>query len=182
MIVSLFDTETTGLTLPLSTPLVQQPHIIQWAVALVDTDTEEIIEECEMLVRPPIRIDPIIKKLTGISNEMLIEADPFPDNSEKLFDLLEQSSVVIAHNLAFDKSLLSFELERMGLSLSHIYWPRIEICTVQQFEPIYGKRMKLKDLHVDIVGEYEQTHTALDDSYMIHRIALKTGLYKMFNR
>lgn len=153
-----FDTETTGLLLPSSVDLVKQPHVIEFA--MVQTDGRNVFDSCCWFVRPPVEIPADATKVNGITNDQVRDQVPFAERFEELQYCLDADAVV-AHNLPFDKTMLDNEAARIGKKLR---WPELQICTVQEYAPLFGKRPTLKDLYAFFTGKkLEQKHRALDD-------------------
>lgn len=173
---AIFDTETTGLPLHRTVSLDKQPYIIEFGGII--TDGEEIFEEIEFLVKPPIWITEEITKITGITNEDMIGLEMFDERVEKIAAFFSKADSVIAHNLAFDKKMVDFAVRREGLSLADVNWPKTEICTVEATYDRYGRRMKLQELYTMHVGELVQTHRAIDDVKMLFEVAKKVGVFQ----
>lgn len=173
-----FDWETTGLTVHPNAELEMQPRPIEFAALL--TDGKEILETFEFLVNPDIAIDEIITKITGLTNEILEEQPLFAEQIPRLKGAFGKADVCIAHNLSFDKNITKYALEREGLTLDDVGFPKIQICTVEQLMPEFGRRMKLEELYNLYFGDYEQKHRALDDVMLLHKVCQHIGLYDIW--
>ena len=160
----IFDTETTGLVQPLSVPLHQQPHIIEFAaMKLDDKDLNKVTGKIFFLCKSPVLIDSKITKITGITNKDLENKPPFVSFYMDLCDFFLGEKILVAHNLTFDLSLLSYELERIGRKLKFPF-PPVQICTVEASFPIEKRRLKLKELCKYAFGrEHENQHRAMGD-------------------
>jgi DNA polymerase III alpha subunit (gram-positive type) len=180
MIFALIDFETTGLTRHPQAPIQQQPEAIEFGCLLYDSQSEEIVDTCDVLINPTRPLEKIITDITGLTDEILASEPPFGDRCNIIGTHLSRADAVIAHNLSFDRAIMAYELARMGLSLKDVHWPKIEICTVEQTFPKFGRRMKLSELYEHYVGPYEQKHRALDDIMLMHAICQKIGLYQCF--
>lgn len=170
-----YDTETTGLTKHFKSPLSEQPRIIEFGGLL--TDGVEIVDTLEFIVNPGIAIEEVITKITGLTNADLDTKPYFDEYIETIAEFFGRSEIVIAHNLSFDKALMKYDLQRMGLELSDVNWPRVEICTVEQTFQRFGRRMRLEELYRMYCGPYIQKHRALDDVKLLHEMATKIGVY-----
>lgn len=172
MRIAVFDTETTGLPIHRRAPLEKQPYIIEYAVAHIEKG--KVTNKFTTMVKPPVGVSDEITKITGITDDDLRDAPPFA----KIASLVEKSmdaDVLIAHNLPFDESLLSFELARNGIELE---LPAVRICTAQLYHDEYGKRVKLKELYELKLGKpLDQTHRALDDVLALCEIVIKEKLW-----
>jgi len=163
MIAAVFDTETTGLTLPSTAPLEKQPKVIELGIALVEGG--KIIGEGNWLINPGELVSAEITKITGITNDQLEGQPAFRDvwNGEAQY-MLRNAGCVVAHNLPFDKALIDYECMRLTGEPFGCGWPAIQICSVQEFVHLFGHRPKLTELYKHFTGkELAQTHRALDD-------------------
>ena len=168
-----FDTETTGLLLPSSAAIEDQPRIIEiGAVKITGGD----IEEFSQLIYPGVQISSKITKITGIKNEDLVGKPTFEDIVSDLCAFFEDSGKLICHNASFDLGMLELELKRCGFDGFPI--PDDVICTVYEYMPEFGRRPTLKELYNKIIGkQLEQTHRALDDAVALHKLLLKDNFY-----
>lgn len=175
----IFDTETTGLPYHPRAKLNLQPRIIEFGALVVDHEGNEL--RCmNEIIDPGCAIEPIITKITGLTNEDLKGKPKFADLLPAIIDLFSGCDVVIAHNLPFDKSMIDFEMLRLGAG--DFQWPRILFCTVQESLPRYGRRPKLTELYEDVVGTpLAQTHRALDDCRALAEIVIKENWIGQLN-
>jgi len=178
MILAIFDTETTGLTLPTCADLSAQPHIIELGAIKIDF-TGNKLGELSQLIKPPVEIIPKITKITGIKNEDVAEAPSFLEFLPKLKSFFEGVEVLVCHNVVFDSLMLRIELERCGCF--DFPTPPQSICTVQEYQHLFGRRPSLKMLYEKIIGKsLQQTHRALDDAKALSSILKKDGFYSIF--
>jgi DNA polymerase III epsilon subunit-like protein len=183
MLFSVFDWETTGLPFHPDAELSKQPRAIEFGGII--TDGESILEELEFICNPGVLIEPIITEITGLTNDDLADKPPFKHFLPQLANYFNSARGRIAHNLSFDKGILTFDLQRLGLALAAVNWHgpegnAIEICTVEQTFHMYGKRMRLQDLYSIHFGAWQQRHRALDDVLKLHEVAKKEGVYEAF--
>lgn len=159
------DTETTGLLKPEANELINQPHIIEIYLVKLELDGEDfrLIDEFESYVKPPIPIDPIITKITGITDDHVAGAPTFAQLYQQLCEFFRGEDTFIAHNCAFDIGMLYVELARMEKQ-AMFPWPWKQICTVEESMAIENKRLKLKRLHEIATGsEHQDQHRARGD-------------------
>ena len=175
-----YDFETTGLTVHPKAPLGMQPRPIEFAGLL--TDGKEILETFEFTINPEIVIEEIITKITGLTNEDLECNPPFINFVPQLKEIFKKTDETIAHNHAFDKNILDYALQREGLTLDDVNFPEINICTVEQTLPIFGRRVKLQELYELYFGKYEQKHRALDDVILLHKVCQQIGVYDIWSK
>lgn len=102
---AILDVETTS-----GDPTVGR--VMEVAVLAFDARTERI--RWETLVDPRTSIPPFIKRLTGISSEMIGTAPTFPMVVRTL-ETLTQDRIVVAHNVRYDMTTLEHEFARTGL-------------------------------------------------------------------
>ena len=175
----MFDTETTGLLLPSPTPLKEQPHIIELALVEISQthhDKWEKTGEHTWLINPEVEITDEITKITGLTTDDVKIERTFPLVLPEIEDVVIGAAGLIAHNLAFDRGMLVNELRRVNREFSFPYPPR-QICTVEAFKHLKGRRLKQTELY-EIVMEkpLAQTHRALDDARALAEVVLKSGL------
>lgn len=161
----LFDTETTGLPIPLAAPVAKQPFIID--ICAIRLNDKTLVEEAcyNELVntpgRPPISAE--ITKITGITEEMLKGKLPFASHVNSLVGLWIGERHSVAHNHDFDATLLTFELTRLGL-LTRFPWAPNRICTVEANYYLQNKRLKMGDLFKIATGrDLAGAHRAIND-------------------
>jgi len=102
---AILDVETTS-----GDPTVGR--VMEVAVLAYDADQERI--RWESLVDPRTFIPPFIKRLTGISPELIANAPTFPMVVRTL-ETLTQDRIVVAHNVRYDMTTLEHEFARTGL-------------------------------------------------------------------
>lgn len=178
--VAIFDTETTGLPLHRRAPLSKQPRIIEFAAAIYDTATRTVVRECSTLINPGVQIEEVITKITGITNDQLQAYDVpvYAEVAKQIADIFAECDISIAHNHPFDKAMVEFELQRMGAGAGAFAWPELQICTVEHFKPIWGRRPKLTEVYEHVMGKkLEQTHRALDDVHALAEVCLKEEVW-----
>jgi DNA polymerase-3 subunit epsilon len=172
--VLVFDTETTGLLKPDACALADQPKIIE--IALVELRAGAVYDKRSWLINPGEAITEEITKITGLKNEDLEGKPSFAQLLPEIADFFLGAEAVIAHNLPFDRGMLVNELRRLNAEFSFPYPPK-QICTVQAFMHVTGKRMRQIELYQHVMGKpLAQTHRALDDAMALTEIVLTSGL------
>ena len=180
MRIALFDTETTGLPIHFEGKLSLQPRIIEFGGVV--TENGEIVAEISQIINPQMQIEEIITKITGLKQSDVDSGMLFKDFMPEAATFFAGCDAVIAHNLAFDKFLLQCEMERMGMTLDDVHFPALQVCSVQETSPSYGYRMSLEKLYTEHVGEYKQTHRALDDVKLMLAVCRKVGIIDVLGR
>lgn len=160
--IILLDFETTGLTLPSSADLELQPRIIEIGAIKV-SDRGSIVAELGELIDPKQEISAEITKITGIKPDQLKGKRTLEEVLPELADFFLGAHTLVAHNLAFDRDVLYFELLRYGWERRFPFPPN-QVCTVDSTMHMKGRRLKLLELYEITQGKpLAQTHRAVDD-------------------
>jgi len=172
MKAAIIDTETTGLLMHPRAKKALQPRCIEFG-AVVINEAGEQLETLSLLINPQQKLEPIITKITGLTDQDLADKPVFADVAEDISKLIGGCDVVIAHNLPFDKGVLDREFNLLACGVA---WPAIQFCTVQENVPVYGYRIKLKDLFREVTGQvWTQKHRALDDCMALAEVVIHEG-------
>lgn len=94
-------------------------------IAIVIHDGTEVVEEFETLINPECSIPLGITELTGITNEMVVDAPKFYEVAKTIVKMTE-GAVFVAHNVRFDYSFVQEEFRRLGYT-----YVRKKLCTVR---------------------------------------------------
>tara|TARA_R110002020_G_scaffold2343_1_gene10871 strand:+ start:10067 stop:10600 length:534 start_codon:yes stop_codon:yes gene_type:complete len=157
-----FDLETTGLPKAEGSDLDIQPRIIEFGAIKLDGSLKEV-ERLEFFCNPGHQLDPKITKITGITDDMLKGEKPFIAYYKTLCEFFLGETSIAAHNLAFDRKILKFELERLD-KLTKFPWPYDHVCTVEVGESVWGKKKKLGDIHEELFGtKIDGAHRSIND-------------------
>jgi DNA polymerase III epsilon subunit-like protein len=167
-----WDTETTGLTLPSVADLDKQPRIIEFACVVLD-DKYKRVSEYQTLINPEHPISAEITKITGLTDADLKDAPSFPEVIGEIIEQFIGIRTMYAHNLPFDMNMLINDLRRIGKEYAFPYPPK-QICTVQLTKHLLGRNVKLSDLYEKIMKKpLNQTHRAMDDVNALVEIIIK---------
>lgn len=129
MKVIVFDTETNGLF-----PKTQEdkwPYIVQFSYAVYDTVARRVVEEYDTIVRIPEDVDipDVCVKIHGITKEMSLKSGVSMTTVLQTFHAaLQECDRVIAHNIAFDRTMLKLECKRNHVDIIDI--SAREYCTM----------------------------------------------------
>ena len=169
------DTETTGLRGPQITPLEKQPSCISLYGVVIDEEGKEL-ENIDLHFNPGFDVEPIITKITGLTNEFLKDKPKFSEHEEVIRNLIMSCEVVIFHNAKFDTGIIDDEFKRCN-TFEKLTWPKV-ICTVEQTMHVKGHRLSLTALHVHLFGKpFDNAHSAGGDV-----MALKNCVIEMRKR
>lgn len=86
-------------------------------ISILVHDGQDIIETFETLINPEQEIPSYIAALTGIDNEMVLDAPLFKDVAGKIYTIL-QDKIFVAHNVNFDFSFIRHHLSLSGYELN----------------------------------------------------------------
>lgn len=148
---AIIDIETTG-------GLYKRDKITE--IAIVITDGQKIIDQYDTLVNPGISIPPNITRITGITNEMVVDAPPFYEIAKKVVEFTKDC-IFVAHNVQFDYSFIQNEFSSLGYSFS-----MKRLCTVKLSRKSFPKlnSHSLGNLIRHFKIEVANRHRALDDA------------------
>ena len=154
MKIIIFDTETTGLIKPDANNIEDQPYITEFFGTRFTDGSFDNPEHLHLMMKPPIPLSAEITRITGITNEMIADKPSFAECFNQLCSFFHGADEMVAHNLAFDRSMLANEMLRIDLVLN-FPWPRKHTCTVEKSMYIEGRRLTLKSLHEYATGQSE---------------------------
>jgi DNA polymerase III epsilon subunit-like protein len=134
-----FDTETNGL--PKDRRAIPQqvelwPNILQLAWCLVETQEDGEFHICDsysLILNPgDIIWNEESAAIHGITpGRVQSEGIPSVQALNQFKQIMSTAHVLIAHNLAFDKSVLRAEYYRLNKDESFDWWPSYEYCTME---------------------------------------------------
>jgi DNA polymerase-3 subunit alpha len=172
MYVLFFDTETNGLPLSkhaLTSNVNNWPRIVQIAWQLLDfADGGRVIERDAYIIKPEETLvwNEESAKIHGISKERALSEGHVCEQVLTAFArLAEKATVLVAHNLAFDKPVLKAEYLRLNSTDTFSWWPSHEYCTCENTKTLCKlpskfskswdpyKMPKLSELHAHLYGE-----------------------------
>lgn len=158
-----FDTETTGLLENSLMPIHKQPHVIEFFGVVFDENEQEL-GSLDLLLKPPVKLDEVITRITGLKDEDLADKPTFGQMATTIATFLDDTDVLLAHNLSFDMQIMAYEFERAGIAVPWVEHPIELICTVEATEHLKGYRLSLSDLHLELFGEvFQGAHRAQAD-------------------
>jgi len=160
--ITIFDTETTGLLEAEGNKLSNQPRMIEIYAMQVDRNGK-VVREFESYVNPECPIPKHIYKITGITDNDVSNAPIFSEIYRDLINVFFKSHTVVAHNLSFDENILINELKRIEKEFCFPY-PPIKFCTVEESLHLKGYRLKNSELYKIATGkELIDAHRAKND-------------------
>ncbi len=169
-----FDTETTGLPRSWRAPasdVHNWPRVVQVAWEAYD-DRDQLMESHAFIIRPDgFTIPAGAEKVHGISTAHAEKHGvPIVQALEAFLVVLENTQVLVGHNISFDLNVVGAELHRVGKgsalqSKSHLCTMR-NSTTFCELPGQYGyKWPTLTELHSKLFGEdARETHDAAADT------------------
>lgn len=155
-----FDLETTGLS-------ALKDKIIE--IGAVKVQNGKITEKFSTFVNPKVPISFEIEKLTGINDNMVLEA---PEITEVLQKFLEfcQDAVMVAHNASFDMSFIRQECMKQGFNREFTVADTVALARI--LLPALSK-YKLDTVAKALGVSLENHHRAVDDAGATAEIFVK---------
>lgn len=149
---AIIDIETTG-------GLFNRDKITE--IAIIVTDGSDILKEFSSLVNPERSIPPFITGITGITDDMVIDAPRFYEIAKEIIEYTEDC-IFVAHNARFDYSFIKEEFKSLGYPYN-----KKTLCTIKLAKSMVPglKSYGLDGLinHFDI--EITDRHRAYGDAY-----------------
>lgn len=164
---TVIDVETTGLS-------ARDNRITE--VALVQLWGCWDIARWSSLVHPGCSIPPSITRLTGITDEMVADAPSFADVVDSVTGIVGDS-VLIAHNVPFDRGFLDAEFRRAGRKPLSNPWLDTVVMARRLLPQLPNKKLATVARHFGIPTDAH--HRALPDAVLTARVFGKlVGLLK----
>ena len=122
-------------------------------------DGLQVIEKWTTLINPECYISPYFINLSGISNEMVVDAPKFHEVAQKIIELTE-GKIFVAHNVGFDYGFIKDEFAGLGYT-----YKRETLCTVRLSRKLMPGKLSysLGKLCESIGIEVENRHRAEGD-------------------
>jgi DNA polymerase-3 subunit epsilon len=170
---AVLDVETTGAS-PASAALTE--------IAAAKYRGGECLGEFQSLVDPGCGVPPLISLLTGITDDMVVEAPPVSSVLPSLLEFVH-GAVIVGHNVRFDLSFLDAALDANGyqpLANTTIDTLALARRLVRPDVP----NCKLRTLAAALRLEHLPSHRALDDvratADLLHRLIESATGYGVF--
>lgn len=149
--IIVLDFETTGLN-------TREDRIIE--IGAVKLAHGEIIDSFSMMVDPGRPLAPEITRITGITDQMVMGQPKAEEALPKLLAFMEGHTIA-AHNARFDCSILSNELNRLGM---HYDAPELDTLTLAQKLYPDMARYRLAALCKRLGVSLKNAHRAVHDA------------------
>lgn len=161
-----FDVETTGLRKDVD-------RVVQIAWILADSEGQSLVEKSYILRPEDFYISPFSASIHGITQDIAlskgVQREPV---LREYMAAVENSSLIVAHNISFDVGFVRSECDRLDLPLS--FEGKQQQCTMRSSTSFCGiphnngragyKWPKLEELHYKLYGShFSGAHNALVD-------------------
>jgi len=168
-----FDTETTGLPKSWRAPLEaldNWPRLVQLAWLLTDKDGKKIVSKNRTIKPEGFEIPEQAAKVHGITTDIAQkEGISLVKALGEFAESLENSKVLVAHNIKFDEKIMGAEFLRQKIESKLFDIP--QVCTMHAATDFckipnnFGyKWPKLMELHEKLFDEcFDDAHDALAD-------------------
>ncbi len=139
-------------------------------VAIYRFDGTKIVDEFVSLVNPERLVPAYITQLTGISNEMLMDAPRFFEIARQIVEITTDCTFV-AHNATFDYNFIKQEFRSLGYEFS-----RKQLCTVKLSrklipgQPSYSLGNLCQNLGIPIHARHRAAGDALATVELFQRL------------
>ncbi len=155
-----FDIETTGLS-------AVTDKIIE--IGAVKVSDGKIVDRFSTFINPKRPIPFEIEKLTGISDEMVIDAPTVEEILPKFMEFCE-GAIMVAHNAGFDMSFIKKNCKDLGLEYDFTI---VDTVAMSQLLVTSIARFKLDNVAKALGIVLENHHRAVDDAECTAHIFIK---------
>lgn len=147
MLVTGFDTETTGLKAEAGDKLIEV------ALLTYDSNTRKLVDRYVQRLDPERSISPGAQDIHGIAYEELMGQPKFRDVADEIHKRLAAADLIIAHNLDFDAMFMLCEFQALAMKLPNVK----SLCTMQngRWACPDGKFPRLEELCFALGVEYD---------------------------
>jgi len=128
------------------------------------------VNEYSTLINPECKVPPFVARLTGISDEMLVDAPKFYEVARDIVEITEGCTFV-AHNAAFDYSFVKQEFLNLGYK-----YKRPVLCTVKMSRKLlpgyrsYSLGNLCSSLGIQVTSRHRATGDALATVKLFERL------------
>ncbi len=141
---------------------MHQPHLVDLHCIKLDMQLNRI-DTLSVRCAPGVSIPAEATKVHGITNEMVSECRPFAYYYQTIANYFTGSTILVGHNLLFDKMVLYYELARIGKTLN-FPWSIRGIDTIEVMQQYFGHRLNLTDTHGWLFNSgFDSAHSASND-------------------
>ena len=155
-----FDLETTGTN-------ISKDRIVEIAILKLHPDGTQ--EKMEKLINPEIQIPPEVSEIHGITNEMVVNAPTFKEESHIIYGFLKGCDLAGFNSDRFDIPLLVEELLRAEVSFDFKNVKTVDVQTI--FHKMEARTLSAA-LKFYCEEELKDAHSAQADTKATHDVLL----------
>ena len=155
-----FDLETTGTN-------ISKDRIVEIAILKLHPDGTQ--EKMEKLINPEIQIPPEVSEIHGITNEMVVNAPTFKEESHIIYGFLKGCDLAGFNSDRFDIPLLVEELLRAEVSFDFKNVKTVDVQTI--FHKMEARTLSAA-LKFYCEEELKDAHSAQSDTKATHDVLL----------
>jgi DNA polymerase III subunit epsilon len=129
-------------------------------ICIVIHDGLRVVDKFSTLINPECHISHFYSNLTGITDEMVVDAPKFHEVAKKIIEITE-GQIFVAHNVSFDYNFIKDEFASLGYKFT-----REKLCTVRLSRKLLPGRISysLGNLCASLGIENEARHRAEGDA------------------
>lgn len=155
---TIVDTETSGLS-PYNDDIIE--------IAALRVRDGKIVNEFSKLVKVPYALSDKVKKITGITDEMLSSDGENLTEALKCFTDFISTDIMVGHNVVFDKGFINESyIKCFGKKFPNQTFDTLELCR----EAYPGVSHKLEDMVTALKLESNTHHRALADCFHTYNL------------
>lgn len=129
-------------------------------IAIIIHDGLTVVDKFSTLINPECFIQPFYTKISGITNDMVMDAPKFYEIAQKIMEMTE-GRIFVAHNASFDYNFIKEEFASLGAKFK-----RETLCTVKLSRKLMPGRLSysLGNLCAGLNIHIENRHRAEGDA------------------
>jgi DNA polymerase III subunit epsilon len=149
-------------------------------ICILKHDGLSVIEKFTSLVNPECAISPYFAGLTGITNDMVVNAPKFHELAPKILEMTE-GCIFVAHNVGFDYSFIKEEFNSLGYK-----YKRDTLCTVRLSRKLLPGRISYSlghlcaSLGIEIFGRHRAEGDAVATALLFDLLIQLKGQHPQY--
>lgn len=149
-------------------------------ICILKHDGLSVIEKFTSLVNPDCFISPYFTSLTGITNDMVVDAPKFHEIAAKIIQMTE-GCIFVAHNVSFDYGFVKEEFNSLGYK-----YRRDTLCTVRLSRKLLPNRISYSlghlcaSLGIEIFGRHRAEGDAVATAQLFDLLIQLKGQHPQY--
>lgn len=146
-------------------------------IAIVISDGKQILHKYETLLNPEREIPYFVARLTGITDDMVVDSPKFYEVAKEVLELTK-NRIFVAHNIGFDYGFMKQEFKALGFDFK-----RDTICTVKTSRKVfpglesYSLGKIAKHFEIPINGRHRAMGDAEATAHLFHKMMEKDASF-----